>query len=157
MRLSLSSSTSSTSYPHALSRSSHSQMFFKIGVLKACHFIKKRLQHSCFFCHTCEIFKTPFFTEDLRWLLLSTLLFLNVSTFTSPLPHFHYSLTVPLLSSFEETLSLPLHHQYHNSRMIHQDCCNRYDLLHCHFHDSYTYLCFDGVYVEKKKNHPCMN
>ena len=25
-----------------------------------------------------------------------------------------------------------LHHYYHNSRTIHQDCSNLYDLLHCH-------------------------
>ena len=35
--------------------------------------------------------------------------------------------------------------------MIHQDCFNRYDLLHCHFHDSCTHSYFDGVYAETKK------
>ena len=39
------------------------------------------------------------------------LLFLNASSFTSPLPHFHYFLTVLLLSSLEETLSF-LYHNY---------------------------------------------
>ena len=41
------------SYQLRIARSSQSQMFFKIGVLgvlglKACKFIKKRLQHRCF-------------------------------------------------------------------------------------------------------------
>ena len=46
--------------------SSRSRMFFKIGVLKifgglkACNFIKKRLQHRLFFCEYCEIFKNNF-------------------------------------------------------------------------------------------------
>ena len=44
-------------------------------------------------------------------LLLSILLFMNVSFFTSPLPHSHYFLTVLLLSSFDETL-LSLYHYY---------------------------------------------
>ena len=50
-------------------------------------------------------------TEHLWLLLLSMLLFINVSSFTSPLPHFRYFLTVLLLSSFEETLS-SLYHYY---------------------------------------------
>ena len=74
-----------------LGKSSHSQMFFKIGVLKisqysqkstcvgvlnkvaglqACSFIKKRLQHKCFFVNIAKIFKSTFFIEHLRWLLL---------------------------------------------------------------------------------------
>ena len=98
MRLSLSSSKSSTSHPRPLYRSSRSQIFFKIGVPKNfANFVGK---HRCF-------------TEHLRWLLLSMLLFMNVSSFTSsPLPHFHYFLTVLLLSSFEETLS-SLYHCYY--------------------------------------------
>ena len=76
----------------SLGKSSHSQMFFKIGVLKisqysqkkttcvgvlnkvaglqACSFIKKRLQHKCFFVNIAKIFKNTFFVEHLRWLLL---------------------------------------------------------------------------------------
>ena len=97
MRLSLSSSKSSTSHPSPLYRSSRSQIFFKIGVPKNfANFVGK---HRCF-------------TEHLRWLLLSMLLFMNVSSFTSPLLHFHYFLTVLLLSSFEETLS-SLYHCYY--------------------------------------------
>ena len=63
-------------------RSSRSQMFFKIGVLKnfaiftgkhlcwsllqACNFIKKRLQHRCFPVHIAKFSGTPFFTKHLR-------------------------------------------------------------------------------------------
>ena len=121
--------TSSTSHPYSLCRSSRSQMFFKIGVLKnfvsftwkhlswtllliklqAWNFIKRRLLHRCFPVK-CAKLRTPVFREHLRWLLLSMLLFMNVSSFTSPLLHFHYFLTVLLLSSFEETLSSLYHY-----------------------------------------------
>ena len=48
---------------------------------------------------------------------------------------------------------LLLHHYYDNSRMIHRDCCNRYDLLYCHFHDSYTYSALMEFMLKwKKKN-----
>ena len=61
-------------------RSSLSQMFFKIDVLKdsadftgkhqcwslACNFIKKRLQHRCFPVKFANFLRTPFFTEHLR-------------------------------------------------------------------------------------------
>ena len=98
--------TSSTSHPHPLCRSSRSQMFFKIGALKTfTNFTGKHLCWSLFLIKfQARFLRTPFFTEHLQWLLLSILLFMNVSSFTSPLPHFHYFLTVLLLSSFEETL-----------------------------------------------------
>ena len=57
-----------------------------------------------FSCEICEIFKTPFFTEHLWWLPLSVLLFMNLSSFTSPLALSRYFLTVLLLSSFEKKL-----------------------------------------------------
>ena len=38
--------------------------------IKACNFIKKRLQHRCFPVKYYEIFKSSFFIEYLRWLLL---------------------------------------------------------------------------------------
>ena len=131
MRLSLPSSMSSTSYLHPLCRSSRSQMFFKIGFPK--NFANFTGKYLCFPVRFGKLLRTPFFTEHLRWLLLCMLLFMNVSSFTSPLPHFHYFLTVLLLSSFEEILFLYItittaswhHRYYHNSRMIHQDCCNR--------------------------------
>ena len=55
-----------------LFRSSRSQMFFKIGVvkdftnfaekhLKACNFLKKRLQHRCFHVKSAKFFKGTFF------------------------------------------------------------------------------------------------
>ena len=81
---------SSTSHPHPLCRSSRSQMFFKIGVSK--NFANFTGKHR--------------FTEHLPWLLLSILLFMNVSSFTSPLPHSHFFLTVLLLSSFEKHFRL---------------------------------------------------
>ena len=69
-------------------RSSLSQMFFKIGVLKSfirkhCRsifliklqawrsVIKKRLQHRCFPVKFAIFLRTPFFIEHLRWLLLN--------------------------------------------------------------------------------------
>ena len=61
---------------------SHSDMFFKIGVLKkfaiftgkhlcqACNFIKNRLQHRCFPANILKFLKTAVFIEHHRWLLL---------------------------------------------------------------------------------------
>ena len=64
------------SYQLRIERSNCSQMFFKIGLLgvlglKACKFIKKRLQHRCFAMKFANFFRKPFFTEHLRWLLLN--------------------------------------------------------------------------------------
>ena len=72
--------------------SSYSQMVFKLGVLKnfakftgkhtcwslfliklAFNFIKKRLQHRCFPVKFADFFRTAFFIEHLRWLLLISL------------------------------------------------------------------------------------
>ena len=78
-----------------MNKSSHSQMFFKIAVLKnfviftgkylcwslfltkfkvsslkACNVIKKRLQHRCFPVNIVKLLRTAFFIEYLRWLLL---------------------------------------------------------------------------------------
>ena len=71
-------------------RSSCSQMFFKLSVLKnfpnftvleslfnnvaglqACNFFKKSLQRRCFPVKFAKFLGTSFFTEHLRWLLLS--------------------------------------------------------------------------------------
>ena len=87
-------------------------LFNKAAGLKALNFVKKWLQHSYFPVKLPKFLRTPFLTEHLRWLLLSMLLFMNVSSFTSPLPHFHYFLAVLLLSSFEETLSSLYHYYY---------------------------------------------
>ena len=100
---------SSTSHPHPLCRSSRSQMFFK------------NTQHSYFPVKFAKFLRTPFLTEHLRWLLLSMLFFMNASSFTSPLPHFHYFLAVLLLSSFEETLS-SLYHYYYIINIIIAKC-----------------------------------
>ena len=91
------------SHPHPLCRSSRLEMFFIIGVPKT--FANFTGKHRCFLVKFAKFLRTPFFAELLRWLLLSILLFMNVSSFTSPLPHSHYFLTVLLLSSFEEKLS----------------------------------------------------
>ena len=140
MRLSLSFSTQSSSDSHPLCRTSRSQMFFKISVSK--NFPNLAGKHRCFPVKFAKclnnnfIYRTPLVAA-------SMLLFMNVSSFTSPLPQFHNLLTVLLLSSFlRNTIvfkSPLLHRYYHNSRMIHQDCSNCYDLLYCHFHDCYTY------------------
>ena len=72
-------------------RSSGSQMFFKIVVVKnftkftgkhlswnlfkikfqACNFIRKIFQDRCFPVRFAKFLRTPFFTEHLQWLLLS--------------------------------------------------------------------------------------
>ena len=65
-------------------RNSRWQMFFKIGAreslaiftekrLKACDFIKKRLQHRCFPVNIAKFLRTAFFIEHLWWLLLNSL------------------------------------------------------------------------------------
>ena len=70
-----------------LHRNIHSQIFFKIGVLKnfanltgkhlcwseVCNFTKKRLQHGCFPVKFPKFLRTSSFAEHLRWVLLYTL------------------------------------------------------------------------------------
>ena len=130
--------TSSTSHPHPLCRSSHSQIFFKIDFPKNLANFTENTS-----CETCEIFKNTFFYRTPPVAVSIMLLFMNISSFTSPLPHFHYFLySTVTFFVWRNTfifISLLLHHYYHNNRIIHQDCCNRYDLLYCHFHDSYMY------------------
>ena len=101
---------SSTSHPHPRCRSSCSQMFFKIGVPK--NFPNFPGKHRCFPVKFVKFLRKAFFTKHFRWLLLSILFFMNVSSFTSSLPNFHYFLTVLLLSSLEETLSSSYHYCY---------------------------------------------
>ena len=45
-------------------------LFNKVTGLKACNFIKKRLQHSRVPVKYAKFLRTPFFTEHLRWLFL---------------------------------------------------------------------------------------
>ena len=52
--------------------------FNKVSGLKACNFIEKRLQHRCFPMKFAKFLRTPFFTEYLRWLLLSVQSFSSV-------------------------------------------------------------------------------
>ena len=101
---------SSTSHPHLLCRSIHSEMFFKIGVPK--NFANFTGKHRYFPVKFAKFLRTLFFIEHLRWLLLSIWLFMNVSSFTSPMPHVHYFLTVLFLSSFEEILLSFYHYCY---------------------------------------------
>ena len=44
--------------------------FKKVAGLQACNFIKKRPQQKCFPVIFTEFLGTPFFIEQLRWLLL---------------------------------------------------------------------------------------
>ena len=46
-------------------------IFNKAAGLKVCNSIKKRLQHSCLPVKLAKFLKTPFFTEEFRWLLLT--------------------------------------------------------------------------------------
>ena len=82
-------------------RSSRSQLFFKIHVLKnfaiftrkhlcwsPCffnkvyqNFIKKRCRHSCFPVNIAKFLRTSFFTENLWWLLLFFLNFEHIQHF----------------------------------------------------------------------------
>ena len=64
---------SSASHPHPLCRSSRTQMFFKIGIPK--NFTNFTGKHRCFPVKFAKFLRTPSFTEHLRWLLLSILLF----------------------------------------------------------------------------------
>ena len=108
---------SSTSHPHPRCRSSCSQMFFKIGVPKI--FPNFTGKHRCFPVKFAKCFFFYFSLAALPLLPYSTVTFFvwrNTFVF----------------------ISLLLHHYCHNSWKIHQDCCDRYDLLYCHFHDSYT-------------------
>ena len=44
--------------------------FNKVTCLKACNFIKKRLQHRCFLVNITTFLRTHFLTEQLQWLLI---------------------------------------------------------------------------------------
>ena len=46
-------------------------IFNKAAGLKVCNSIKKRLQHSCLPVKLAKFLKTPFLTEEFRWLLLT--------------------------------------------------------------------------------------
>ena len=43
----------------------------KAASLKVCNSIKNRLQHSCLPVKLAKFLRTPFFTEEFRWLLLT--------------------------------------------------------------------------------------
>ena len=47
-----------------------SLFFNKIAGLKPATLLKKRLWHRCFSVNFANILRTPFFIEDLRWMLL---------------------------------------------------------------------------------------
>ena len=46
-------------------------LFDKAAAVKACSFIQKRLQHSCFPGEFCECFKENLILEYPRWLFLA--------------------------------------------------------------------------------------
>ena len=84
--------TSSTSHPHPLYRSTRSLMFFKVVFAS---FTGKHLGWSLFLIKF--FYRTPPVAASIH-------VTFHVFSFTSLLSHFHYFLTVVLLSSFEETL-----------------------------------------------------
>ena len=67
-----------------------------------------------FSCGICEMFKNTFFSQKTSPRVAASIYvaFHECFFFTSPLPHFHYFLTVLFLSSFEETLSSLYHYYY---------------------------------------------
>ena len=89
---------SSASHPHPLGRSGRLQMFCKIGIPK--NFANFTGKHRCFYVKFAKFLVTTFFIEHLWWLRLSILLFMNVSSFTSSLPHSHYFLTYSAITFF---------------------------------------------------------
>ena len=126
---------SSTSHSHPLCRTSRLQMLFKIGVPKNfANFTGK---------YRCSPVKFAKFAKQTPPLAVSIYF-----SFHERFSFYFSVVTLPLLPYSIVTffvwrnsfvfISLLLHHYYHNNRMIHQDCWNCYDLLHCHFHDSYT-------------------
>ena len=123
---------SSTSHPHPLCSSCRSQMFFKIGAPK----ILKILQGNTVGLRTLFYRKPPVAASI--YLAFHECFFYYFSL--AALPLLPYSAVIFFVwRNFFVFMSLLLYHYYHNSPMIHQDCCNRYELLYCHFHDSFTY------------------
>ena len=45
-------------------------LFDKVAGLKACNFIKKRLQHKCLAVNIAKFLRTYFFVKHLQWLFL---------------------------------------------------------------------------------------
>ena len=109
MRLSLSSSTSSAWHSHPLCWSSRSKLFFKIDVPK--NFTNVTGKHRCFPVKFAKLLRAPFFTEHLRWLHLSVLLFMNVFFFSSLAAALSLLPYSTVTFSFEETL-WSLYHYY---------------------------------------------
>ena len=87
--------TTSRSHPHPLYRRTRPLMFFKIGVLK--NFASFTEKHQSWSLPAAASIYVTFH---------------ECFSFTSPLAHFHYFLTVLLLSSFEETLLFLCHYYY---------------------------------------------
>ena len=120
---------SSTSHPHPLCRSRRSQIFFKIGLPR--NFANFTGNHRCFFYRKPPVAPSIYFAFHESFFFYFCL---------AALPLLPYGAVTFFVSRNTFVfLSLLLHHYYHNSRMTHQDCCNHYDLLYCHFHDSYMY------------------
>ena len=99
-----------------LNRSSRSQIFFKIGILKnfaiitgkqlcwtaelkVCSFIKQRLQHNCFHVNAAKFLRTAFFIKHLQWLLLNEVKTNVKSTWYILLPDWLYHVIKPIMTS----------------------------------------------------------
>ena len=57
-------------FDYGTSRPPYKFLFNIVAALKACNFIKKKLQHRCFPVNIAKFLRTPVFTKHLRWLLL---------------------------------------------------------------------------------------
>ena len=73
-------------------------LFNNVTGLKACNFIKKRLQHWCFPVNIAKLFKNSFFIEHLWWLLLKT----NLKNFESSI--FIFIFIISVRASFKTLL-----------------------------------------------------
>ena len=60
-------------------------LFNKVAELKACNFIKKRLQHRYFPVNIAKLLRAAFFIEHIRWLLLQIVFQVGTSHFKDSL------------------------------------------------------------------------
>ena len=69
-------------------------LFNKVAGLTACDFIKKRLRRRCFPVNIARFLRTGFFTEHLRWLLLTN----NDPLSGTRLTHMQIQIQVPTMA-----------------------------------------------------------
>ena len=72
---------------------------------KACNFIKNRLQHSFFSVKFAKFLRIPFFTEHLRWLLLSNISQLHIFNIKTNTEMFFFLLVCWLQGSSQGPLA----------------------------------------------------